>query len=144
MSKKRSDIDFVAMAIVNHVCETHGISVTERQKHNDELMDYAYGKMLGLEYRIIRDNIAFDQNVDLSEREKMEPVVVEFDGFDEDAEAYCGNCDEDLSEGDDHWKYCPRCGTKLLWPGDVPPPDHTTKSYVLDFDEGGIPPRGKR
>ncbi len=44
--KKRSDIDHVAMAIVNHVCETHGISVEERQKHNDDLMDYAYGKIM--------------------------------------------------------------------------------------------------
>lgn len=143
MSKKRSDIDLVAMAIVNDVCQTHAISVEERQKHNDALMDCAYARVLSLEYRIIRDNIAFDQNVDLSEREKMEPVVVEFDGADEDAEAYCGNCDEDLSAGDDHWRYCPNCGTKLLWPGDVPPADHTAKNYVLDFDEGGIPPGGK-
>lgn len=59
------------------------------------------------------------------------PCIVQFDGpyndAKDDAEAYCGNCDEDLSAGDDHWKYCPMCGIKLLWPGDVPVPG--------DFDE---------
>lgn len=49
MSKKRSDIDHVSMAIVNRVCETHGIGVEDRQKHNDALFNYAYGKIMAVD-----------------------------------------------------------------------------------------------
>lgn len=111
MSKRRSDIDHVAMAIVNHVCETLWIRVEERQKHNDELMDYAYGKIIVLvsEY--------FKKLEDV----KAE-VKVQFDGpyneAKDDAQAYCGDCGEDLSDGDDDWRFCPRCGVGLLWPGE--------------------------
>lgn len=45
MDKKDYFINCTAMAIVNHTCEIHKISVEERQKYNDELFDFAVNKI---------------------------------------------------------------------------------------------------
>ena len=35
------------------------------------------------------------------------------DWVNDDLEAYCGNCDEDLMEGFEKWAFCPMCGKEL-------------------------------
>jgi predicted RNA-binding Zn-ribbon protein involved in translation (DUF1610 family) len=33
----------------------------------------------------------------------------------DNAEAYCGECDYSLSEGEEEWSYCPNCGIFIIW-----------------------------
>ena len=36
------------------------------------------------------------------------------DWADDELEAYCGSCDEDLMDGFEIWNYCPKCGVELF------------------------------
>jgi predicted RNA-binding Zn-ribbon protein involved in translation (DUF1610 family) len=38
-----------------------------------------------------------------------------FNDAKDDAETYCGECDYNLDEGAEDWRFCPMCGLELVY-----------------------------